>query len=646
MTLGVAAVSETVNVVGSSADVLTQTAQVATNFKQDLIATLPTNRDINATLLLAPAVHPTGPERRVFDRRRDVVRDAVHGERRHRQREPARTGVQPLHRGRDPGDDRRHGRHLGGVRPLRRRRGQRHHEVGRQPFSGSFRDTLNNDNWRTLTPFETTQIADDPAHTELRIDKTVPTYEYTLGGPVAKDQLWFFTAGPAPDTGERTISSSSRIIPYTFTDETRRFEGKGTYSINSNHTFQGTYTKIIAEPDEQHVQHVRLDGPPQASTTASCRRICSPPTTTAFSVANFFVEGRVSSRHFSFIGVGAPSTDLINGTLLLDTAARHPLLVADLLRRLRSREARQHGRLREGHLLPVDQERRLAQHGVRLRPLQRQAVREQPPVGQRLSGSSAPRRSSPARTSSRSSWATAPTIIQCNPIPMAARARTSGRTQLFVNDNWRVEQPSDGEPRPALRQEPRRGQRRATGGERQRLQPARRRRLGSDRRSRPGRSPASFAKYVAAISNSIADSSSAAGNPQTFRFLYRGPSINPTQRPDDADAGCDRGGLQLVQRQRRRQPAAVGRADHSRRHARQIQGSLDSPNNLEYATGVSRSVRQQVPPCAPTSCIATSATSTPRSSTPRPAGSRISSASRSTSALIQNSNDLTRRYRG
>ena len=36
------------NVVGKSADVLTQTAQVATNFKQDLIATLPTNRDINA----------------------------------------------------------------------------------------------------------------------------------------------------------------------------------------------------------------------------------------------------------------------------------------------------------------------------------------------------------------------------------------------------------------------------------------------------------------------------------------------------------------------------------------------------------------------------------------------------------------------
>jgi len=46
--LGPATVSEEVTVVGQRADVLTQTAQVATNFSQDLIASLPTNRDINA----------------------------------------------------------------------------------------------------------------------------------------------------------------------------------------------------------------------------------------------------------------------------------------------------------------------------------------------------------------------------------------------------------------------------------------------------------------------------------------------------------------------------------------------------------------------------------------------------------------------
>src|SRR5262245_52375981 len=46
VTLGIAGVTETVAVVAAST-VLTQTAQVATNFQQDFIATLPTNRDIN-----------------------------------------------------------------------------------------------------------------------------------------------------------------------------------------------------------------------------------------------------------------------------------------------------------------------------------------------------------------------------------------------------------------------------------------------------------------------------------------------------------------------------------------------------------------------------------------------------------------------
>ena len=59
--LGVAGVTESVQVVGRTADVLTQTSQVATNFDQTLMATLPTQRDYRAVMLMAPAVHPTGP---------------------------------------------------------------------------------------------------------------------------------------------------------------------------------------------------------------------------------------------------------------------------------------------------------------------------------------------------------------------------------------------------------------------------------------------------------------------------------------------------------------------------------------------------------------------------------------------------------
>src|SRR5262245_15706591 len=52
ITLGVAPVSEEITVVGRSADPLTKTAQIATNFSQELIGKLPTSRDLNSILLM------------------------------------------------------------------------------------------------------------------------------------------------------------------------------------------------------------------------------------------------------------------------------------------------------------------------------------------------------------------------------------------------------------------------------------------------------------------------------------------------------------------------------------------------------------------------------------------------------------------
>ena len=61
LTLGPAQFTEEVTVVGSGTDTLQKTAQIATNFSQELIANLPTSRDLNSILLMAPGVHPTGP---------------------------------------------------------------------------------------------------------------------------------------------------------------------------------------------------------------------------------------------------------------------------------------------------------------------------------------------------------------------------------------------------------------------------------------------------------------------------------------------------------------------------------------------------------------------------------------------------------
>jgi Carboxypeptidase regulatory-like domain len=59
-TLSVGGVVEQVTVTAAS-EPFVQTAAMAAKFRQDLIATLPTNRSLDATILMAPAVHATGP---------------------------------------------------------------------------------------------------------------------------------------------------------------------------------------------------------------------------------------------------------------------------------------------------------------------------------------------------------------------------------------------------------------------------------------------------------------------------------------------------------------------------------------------------------------------------------------------------------
>ena len=87
-------------------------------------------------------------------------------------------------------------------------------------FSGSLRDTLNNDNWRALTPFTG----------DSKLDKVLPAYEYTLGGPVMKDRLWFFAAGRRQNSEERRTLAVTNA-PYDFSSRLRRYEGKATYSL-------------------------------------------------------------------------------------------------------------------------------------------------------------------------------------------------------------------------------------------------------------------------------------------------------------------------------------------------------------------------------------------------------------------------------
>jgi len=55
-----------------------------------------------------------------------------------------------------------------------------------------------------------------------------------------RDRLWFFTSGRLRDEAQgRTLIGTT--VPYEFKEEQRRYEAKGTFSLNPKHRFQVNY---------------------------------------------------------------------------------------------------------------------------------------------------------------------------------------------------------------------------------------------------------------------------------------------------------------------------------------------------------------------------------------------------------------------
>ena len=103
---------------------------------------------------------------------------------------------------------------------------------------------MNNDDWRSVTPFN-----------EPKLDKVVPTHEYTIGGPVFKDALWFFNAGRFR-TAEESLQTFITNLSYPRTDEEKRYEGKLTYTVLPGQVVKGSFTKIQQAINNANFQNV------------------------------------------------------------------------------------------------------------------------------------------------------------------------------------------------------------------------------------------------------------------------------------------------------------------------------------------------------------------------------------------------------
>ena len=579
--LGPAALTEVVNVVAGSNDIALHTPQVGTNFKQDLIATLPTTRDINAVVLRAPSVHPSGPNgnysiagsmsfESLYMVNGVTVNENLRGQANNLYIEDA---IQETSVATD-GISAEYGRFSGGVVNIVTK-------SGGNRFSGSFRDSVFNDNWRA----KVTGNDDHPFTSDTKVDKLISQYEYVLGGPVARDRVWFFTAGrlrTAP-VGRNTVAPVN--IPYTFEDQSQRYEGKLTYSVNPSHRIDGAYTKVNQK---------EVNGTFSITTSMDLRSLYTRELpqelfTIGYSGAlgeALFVEGRFSRREFSFVGSGAPTTDLIEGTLVLDTARGNLRYWSPTFCGVCDNEKRDNENIfvKATYVLST---KATGSHtligGFDTFNDQRFANNHQSGSDYRILGTTSIVRG----TEIYPRWLPESTTIQWNPIAENSRGTNFRTNALFLNDTWRWTDRLT--LNLGLRWDKNQGKDSAGA------------KVADDSAFSPrigvvwdptGRGvwavTASFAKYVASLNNSIADSSSAGGNPATLQYTYTGPAINSdvnaaTLVPTDAalrqlfDWFNANGGTNM-------RPTSSSVPGVSIR----IPESLTSPNVRAFAAGVSR----------------------------------------------------------
>jgi hypothetical protein len=586
--LGPAQVTEEVTVVASSADTLTRTSQIATNFSQDLIATLPTSRDLNSILLMAPGVHPTGPAgafsfggsvtfENLFLLNGVSINENIRGQAFDTAIEDAIQETTVA----NGGVSAEFGRFSGGVVNIITKSG------GNQ-FSGSFRESLNNDKWRTLSPFETARLATTP---EPRIDNVVPTYEYTIGGPVMRDRLWFFTSGRLRDESQgRTLVATA--VPYEFQEQQRRYEIKGTYSMTPKHRFQVNYNRHDrSQINYSFNQNLTMDL--RSLGTRELPERLYAGTYSGMLTSKLFVEALVSKRTLEFTGSGAKSTDLIDGTLLIDNSrAGGARWWSDTFCGVCTPERRDSEDIfaKGSYFVSTP---RFGSHNLVFGYDNFNDIRA---ANNHQSGSDYRILSAGAILTGAGAGENdifpiflgdGTTTIQWNPILQESEG-TSFRTHSgFVNDSWRVGNRLTANV--GIRFDRNHGT--DQSGNLVAKDSAWSPRLGviwDPTGSGTWSVTASAAKYVAAISNPVADSSAAGGNPQTRQFIYRGPSINgpDTTTPVPTapairsvfDWFFDNGGPTLPLNGAPTIPGVTP----------QIAAGLTSPSAWEYASGVSR----------------------------------------------------------
>ena len=594
VTMSPAGVSVSVNVVGQ-AQPFVQSAQVATSFKQDLMTSLPSNRTIDAVLLMAPGVHPTGPRgaysvngsqsyENVWTLNGAVINENLRGMPMTPYIEDAIQEVTVA----SSGVSAEYGRFSGGVAMAVTK-------SGGNTFDGSLRTTFANDNWRSLTPFQTTQLlTTNLTRSDLKADRIVPTHEATFGGPVSRDRLWFFSAMRSQKQVEQRTTVGTGI-PYERTNDEQRYEGKLTYAPATGHSLQGSYFKLnqtlfnFTGSQVADLQSLTPQGQPQSMISTQYTGVLTP---------NFSLSAQYSARKFSLTNVGANTTDRILGTLVLDLSRGwrywSPTFCSGSACGDGDEQRNNENVVLKGSYFLSGNT--LGSHHIVFGYdyFNDNIIANTHPSGSdyRIRGSSSVVRGSEIFPV----FLPGTTALDKNPLVAISEGSNLRMHSLFLNDNWRFNE------RVTLNVGLRLDKNDATDGDGKNV--------GNDLSLSPRLSATwdpngrgiwavsgSVARYTMALTSNLAGSTAKGGNAATLRWVYTGPAINagvtdatPTGSLTTTEAAVQQIFAwhdQFGGDNRATQAASVPGVNMT------ITDPLTSPYSIEFAGGVSRSLGQR-----------------------------------------------------
>jgi outer membrane receptor protein involved in Fe transport len=580
ITLQIEGFATMVTVTGSAPKAATREPSASTTIKQDTVEQLPLNRGLDATAALAPGVLRSGITSRatglgvvsmsgapsfenLFLMNGVVLNENLRGQAIPLYIEDAIEETTVV----TSGVSAEYGRFTGGMVNAVTK-------SGGNEFAGTFRTTFENDDWRSTTPYN-----------ETKADQLIPTYEYTFGGPVLKDRIWFFTAGRLVEE-TRAFNAQFTDLSWERVRDEKRFEGKATYAVDSGHTVRGSYLykKTVTENDAFNANIFDLAS---LTTREDPENLMSLNYNGIF--GGFFLEAQYAAREGSAIGAGSRFTDLINGTLLIDSQRSGARYNSPTFCGVCREEERDNTDLlvKGSWFLSTDG---FGSHSVVVGydgfNDMRAAENHQSGSGYRIIGTTAILQDGDVfpvfNNDGRS------TVLQWNPILVNTVGTNFRVHSVFANDTWRWTD------RVSLNLGLRYDRNDGTDAsgavisDSQKFSP----RLGvswDPTGAGDWTMHGSYGMYVATLNNTIANSASIAGNPTTLQWAYTGPAVNVDPAASlltreqaintvfdwfNANGGTSRPlvGVNL--------PGVQVR----------IPGSLVSPSATEYAGGVTRKV--------------------------------------------------------